>query len=257
MECKNCHTPLSSASLYCNQCGGKVIKNRLTIKNLLEYFTETFLNYDNLFIQTFLTLFRAPEDVIIGYINGVRKKYVDVISYFAIALTVLGIQYFILAHIFPKVFDLGTLTHGASAELQKKNTDFVMEHQSFVFMLYIPMHALISRVVFYNVRTFNYTEHLVIYLYLISQTSIYGAILIILLSSFGIHYNDIALFISLPLQIIYISYCLIRLFKLNLKQFMFRFSIFLLVGTIFMIVFMLSYIVILYLTGNEHYLLDN
>ncbi|OMP30485.1 DUF3667 domain-containing protein [Mangrovimonas sp. DI 80] len=257
MECKNCHTQLSEVSLYCNQCGGKVIKNRLTLKNLLEYFTETFLNYDNQFLQTFIALFKVPEDVIIGYINGVRKKYVDVISYFAIALTVLGIQYYILSHIFPKAFEMGTLLHRGSEELQKKNFDFMMEYQSLFFMLYIPVHALISRIVFYNVKTFNYTEHLVIFLYLISQSSIYGAIIMVFLAAFGIHYNDISLSVILPLQTIYISYCLIRLFKLNFKQFLFRFLIFLAVGGIFFIIYTLLYIGILYLNGDMHYLFED
>ncbi|WP_082333823.1 DUF3667 domain-containing protein [Mangrovimonas sp. TPBH4] len=257
MECKNCHTQLSLDSSYCNLCGGKVIKNRLTLKNLLEYCTETFLNYDNQFIQTFIALFRAPEDVIVGYINGVRKKYVDVISYFAIALTVIGIQYFILSHIFPKVFEIGAVVHSGNEELQKKNMDFIMAHQSFVMMFYIPVHALISRIVFYNTKAFNYTEHVVMYLYLISQTSLYGAIVIIGLAALGIHYNDIGLLVTLPLQIIYISYCLIRVFQLNFRQFMFRFLIFLLVGSVFFIFFTMIYVGILYLTGDLQALLDS
>ncbi|WAC01775.1 DUF3667 domain-containing protein [Lacinutrix neustonica] len=72
---------------YCNGCGAKVIKNRLTMRNLFEDFTYNYLNYDNKFLRTFLNLFTKPEAVITSYIDGTRKKYVNVISYFAIALT--------------------------------------------------------------------------------------------------------------------------------------------------------------------------
>ena len=87
MNCKNCNLLISDKDNFCNSCGAKVIRNRLTIKSLFEDFSEQFLNYDNKFLQTFLHLFTKPEVVIDGYINGTRKKYVNVISYFAIALT--------------------------------------------------------------------------------------------------------------------------------------------------------------------------
>ena len=76
MECKNCSSQLQENDDYCNSCGAKVIRNRLTLKNLFEHFGEEFLNYDNKFLRTFIRLFRKPEDVIGSYINGTRKKYV-------------------------------------------------------------------------------------------------------------------------------------------------------------------------------------
>lgn len=54
MNCKNCKTSLSDESDYCNSCGGKIIRNRLTIRNLFEHFSEEFLNYDNKLFQTFI-----------------------------------------------------------------------------------------------------------------------------------------------------------------------------------------------------------
>ena len=92
MNCKSCQSTLKSQDNYCNICGAKVIRNRLTFKNLFEHFSEQFLNYDNKFLLTFITLFKRPEDVIAGYISGTRKKYVNVISYFAIAITLSGLQ---------------------------------------------------------------------------------------------------------------------------------------------------------------------
>ena len=106
MHCKNCNSELSELSTYCDQCGGRVIKNRLTLKSLFLHLSETFFNYDNKLLRTFLNLFKAPEDVIGGYISGVRKKYVDVISYFALALTITGFEWFILNKFYPEAIDM-------------------------------------------------------------------------------------------------------------------------------------------------------
>lgn len=76
MNCKNCDTALQPEISFCYKCGAKVIKNRITFKNLAVYFGETFLNYDNKFLQTVINLIKDPKDVIDGYVKGVRKKYI-------------------------------------------------------------------------------------------------------------------------------------------------------------------------------------
>ena len=102
MNCKNCHTDIPERSGYCSRCGAKVIRNRLTMKNLISSFSRQFFDYDNKFLQTFINLFKKPEDVIGSYINGTRKKYVNVISYYAIAISLAGIQLFVLNKFFPE-----------------------------------------------------------------------------------------------------------------------------------------------------------
>ena len=94
MDCKNCNISIKDNDNFCPSCGGKVIRNRLTIKNLLAYFSEQFLNYDNKFFQTFIHLFTKPELVIGGYIDGVRKKYINPINFLAISLTLSGVYFF-------------------------------------------------------------------------------------------------------------------------------------------------------------------
>ena len=81
MDCKNCGTILTSENNFCNFCGAKVIHNRLTVSNLFEDFKEKFLNVDNAFLRTFISLFKRPDDVINGYIEGTRKKYINVINF--------------------------------------------------------------------------------------------------------------------------------------------------------------------------------
>ena len=108
-NCKNCNTQLLSKNDFCPSCGGKVIRNRLTLKALFSNFSEQFLNYDNKFLKTFLHLFSKPEEVIDGYINGTRKKYVNVVSYFAIAITLSGLLMFVLNKFFPGLLDFSSI----------------------------------------------------------------------------------------------------------------------------------------------------
>lgn len=82
MDCKNCNIPLTVTDDFCRSCGAKVIRNRLTLKNLFAHITETFFNYDNKLLKTILHLFTKPDYVIDSYVKGVRKKYINPISFF-------------------------------------------------------------------------------------------------------------------------------------------------------------------------------
>ena len=250
MPCKNCNTPLKEPDDYCNSCGAKVIRNRLTIRNLFEHFSETFFNYDNKLLRTFTTLFTKPEVVIGGYIEGVRKKYVNVISYFALALTLLGIQMFILNKFFPDYLDFSSLATNGAEDLQKKNLDLLMEYQSFVMMLYVPLYALLSKLVFFNLKKFNYTEHVVIFMYILAQSSIAGTVITILFATFDLPVLLLTYGIILPFQILYSGYCLKKLFQLSLKGIILRTFLFLIFLTIIFILFIIIFVVYMIFSGG-------
>ena len=105
MHCKNCYHEIRDEVHYCENCGAKVIRNRINLKNLWSDFTEQFLNYDNKLLKTFLHLFNKPGEVIGSYIGGTRKRYVNVLSYFAIAVSLSGIQIFALKKFYPELLD--------------------------------------------------------------------------------------------------------------------------------------------------------
>ncbi len=94
-RCKNCDTPLNLDQAFCPSCGAKRMYNRLNWSNLTEDFVDRFLNIENNFLRTFLILFKKPEDVIGGYIDGMRKRYLSAFSYFAISLTITGLYTFV------------------------------------------------------------------------------------------------------------------------------------------------------------------
>ena len=132
MNCKNCNTNLTSDSDYCNKCGGKIIRNRLTIKNLFQHFSETFLNYDNKFLQTVKNLFLKPEDVIGSYVDGTRKKYINPISFFAISLTISGVYLLIFKKFFYNYMDASSLYEDENMRrMFDASKDTIFEYNSF------------------------------------------------------------------------------------------------------------------------------
>ncbi len=224
MNCKNCHTDLSTKLNYCPDCGAKIIKNRLTIKNIWSDIVEQFFNVDNTLFKTFLHLFTKPETVIIEFINGTRKKYLNIIQYFAIGLTLAGIQVFLMNTFFKDSmeFDLQFLKSLETPESQKNNPlkDFNFEavnnYQSIIYVLSVPVSAVSTWLAYWvsNIRRYNFTEHVVINLYYSAQVIIITAVLSILFLCFGFNYLLISGYISI-LTYGYLFYVLKRVFAMT------------------------------------------
>lgn len=249
MNCKNCQTELDQNDEYCKNCGGKVIRNRLTFSNLFSHFTETFLNYDNTLLQTFINLFKKPEDVIDSYINGTRKKYFNVINYFALAITISGFYIFIVNKYFPDALDFSSISAPGQEEFQKKNIAFISEYQSVLMMLYVPLYALIARIVFFNLKKYNYTELLVIFMYIQAQISIASSIIVISCGLLGLASSLVGM-LMLPLMIIYSAFCLKRLYGINLLDIIVRTLLFFLVLGVTMVIITIVAFGIMYFTGD-------
>lgn len=227
MECKNCQTHLSEESEYCYSCGGKIIRNRLTLRNLFDHFTEIFFNYDNQFLRTFVDIITKPWEVIESYISGVRKRYISPLSFFAISLTISGIYLYLVKKYFMEYYNMSQF--GGSSMTDKLGNDIVnisLEYYSFTYFLLIPGLALISRIVFYN-KKYNYTEHVVMFFYtmsLISVISSFFSILILVIKP-----ESMMLLVGLlyPIYFVYQSYLYKKLFSLTFKQLILKILLFL------------------------------
>lgn len=231
MECKSCSSQLPENHDYCYSCGAKVIRNRLTLKNLFEHFSEEFLNYDNKFLRTFIRLFRKPEDVIGSYINGTRKKYVNAVSYFAIAVTVSGFFYFVFLKFFPEAFNFTTSIYNFDEGQAKITSDFnkrVFEYQSFIFFLSIPIFALISRLIFLKNKKYNFSEHLIINLYTYSHIALTVTVVYFLTIWYQPVFTVVTIIAAL-FQIVFFAYVLKRLYSLTLSRILFKTLLFFLV----------------------------
>jgi len=249
MNCKNCHKELVAGADYCYACGAKVIRKRLTFRNLFEHVSETFFNYDNKLLRTFIDLFVRPEEVLGLYIDGVRKRYVNPVSYFGLAITLTGIYLLLMSKYFPEMMDFSYLAIEGQEEMQRKNTQLIFEYQTLVMMLYIPIYALLARVTFIGLKKYNYTELLIVFLYLQAQISLASALILPIVALLGLSSPFVGMF-TLPVMIIYNYYCLKRLYQLDIPQMLLRTLFFF---AIFFIVFIILTIIMgitMYLNGD-------
>ncbi|TPN81262.1 DUF3667 domain-containing protein [Aquimarina algicola] len=233
-NCKNCGTPIKNFN-FCPNCGAKKITRRITFKNLCLEFSNSFLNFDNSFFRTFTHLFTKPEQVIDGYINGLRKRYLNAISYFAISLTLIGIYSFFLKDRLGELLILNA-TSEEQLEITKSTTDLTVKYQSLTNFLIIPILALISRLVFINYKKYNLTEHLIIYLYAYSHIV---AIMSIVLFPIPFITDNmyLATMIQFPIYIIYIAYVLKRLYNISFMKITLKTILFLVISTIIFTIF--------------------
>ena len=255
MNCKNCHTELVSDNDFCNRCGGKVIRNRLTFRNLFEHISETFFNYDNKLLRTLIDLFIRPEVVIGGYIDGIRKRYVNPISYFGLAITLTGLYLLILNKFFPESMDYSAFAIEGQEEIQKRNVGFMQEYMSIFMMLYIPIYALIARITFIGLKKFNYTELLVVLLYWQSQLSIVSAVIVIITAMFGISQGIISM-VLLPVMALYAAYIFKRLYKLSFGEIILRSLLFLVVLGVILGIITVIIVAIMLITGDMQEMIE-
>ncbi len=216
MNCKNCQTELLELDDYCGSCGGKVIRKRLTFKHLFEHLSETFFNYDNKLLKTFVQLFKHPEDVIAGYIDGVRKKYISPISFFGLALTISGLSIFIIKKFYLDALDFSSFFENTNAPegFMESTMNGSMEYNSLIYSFLVPLFALISWIVFLN-KSYNLTEHIIIYLYSMSLLTVVSVIMGQLFLIFSPSNYMIYGIIMWPLMFTYHCFILKRIFKLS------------------------------------------
>jgi hypothetical protein len=260
VNCKNCNTVLTIESDYCNSCGGKVIRNRLTFRNLIQHIGETFFNYDNKVLKTIIHLIKSPEKVIDGYVIGIRKRYINPISFFGISLTLTGFSIFVIKKFFKdsldasKLFDTSEMySNGVSQDIMTSSTDFSLEYSSLIYTLMIPSFALLSWIIFLN-KKYNYTEHLVSYMYsmsLYSITSVFFGLVVLLINPNYYLFFGLTLY---PIVLIYHCYLLKRVFNLSatellLKTFLFI-VLFSILAIIFFIIIAVIMMVMMYLNGD-------
>jgi hypothetical protein len=199
VNCKSCDKVLHASQNFCDYCGAKIIHNRLTPKVLLHQINEQFLSIDNKFLRTFIDLFKQPEDVIAGYINGTRKKYIDVLQYFAISLTLAGIQFYLIKTFYIEqledpfqMIDPNLKDNEFMRNYQKTMNDMMDDgsnFQSLMYILSVPFTAIGTWIAykFTGYKRFNLTEHFVINLYYSGQTIIFMSISYILGAVIGIN----------------------------------------------------------------------
>ena len=156
--------------MFCPSCGAKVVPSRLTYKGLFTDILERFFDFDNSFYRTVKTMTIHPEKVVESYVDGVRKRFLNPMSYLGIALALSGFIFFIMKKLVMDEIDFGVLGVGDSPS-NTKIMDATLEYNSFIFMAYIPLIA-IAAILTFNKRDYNLPEHLVSATYTLAHLSI-------------------------------------------------------------------------------------
>ncbi|TXG35106.1 DUF3667 domain-containing protein [Seonamhaeicola maritimus] len=252
MNCRNCNTSLRTDYSFCPDCGAKVIRNRISVKNLLYDLIERYFNLDNTFLKTLWHMLIKPHIVCGGYIAGIRKKYLNPVSMLAIALTSSGFILFLIKKVawdsidFSSISYAQTSTGGSGTE---KIISATMEYSSLIYFLYIPMIAFAGFVVF-NKKQYNYAEHFVTAIYALTSFSIISTVYqaILLLVNPQVYIDTALIYVALMIFFcVYVSY---KNSKFSKTSLLWRVPTFLLIFFMdYLGISMLS-IVMLFLTGD-------
>ena len=146
---------------------------------------------------------------------------------------------------------MSTMTTEDMAGFNQQVSQFIQEYQSFILIVMIPFYALMSKIVFLKRKEFNYTEHLVIFIYITAQLAIMGMFFTLGGAILGYNVSDVSI-VLLPLQVLYSAYSLKKLFNLSLKGIILRTFLFFVVMLIFYIAMVaLTVIGIIVFNGEE------
>lgn len=249
MECKNCSTTLNNDVNYCSNCGARIIRNRLSMKNLSHDVAERYFDLDNTFLRTFKHLITKPEVVIDGYISGIRRMYLNPIGYLGIALTLSGLLYFMLQKVFVVEMDMDVFNQGVNPELYKKIMPILGDFQSLVFILFIPIFGFAGWLTL-NKRGYLFTEYLVVMLYTLAQWSIISfpiSLIVLIVSP-----QDFIIMstIMLPFMLAYAIYVIQRVNNFSVIQFILRTCLFLTLAMIGYFGLIIAFYIILFVTGT-------
>lgn len=220
-NCKNCKKLLYAQQNYCSHCGSKWVEYRLTPRKITTELSNRYLGTDNVFLVTILGLLRYPEDVINGYISGQRKKYVNPINFYLISLSLVGLQIFILKHFAPDTLgmNIAELNNGQNNTGQsiESYSEFFYDYIGAFTTFFLPAYALSGYIVFLDIKKYNLTEHLILYVYVFGLVNIVTFLATPLMIGFDIPYQIVSLGLT-PLIFLQVAWYYKRCFKLDIQQ---------------------------------------
>ena len=159
-------------------------------------------------------------------------------------------DYFVVQRFYPQFLDLSAISTNGMEVFSNNMLSTIQDYHSIVLMLFIPLYALMGNIVFFNIRKYNYTEHLIAFMYIIAQLTIIGAFIVVLSAIVGLKMGNISLYVML-MQILYSAYCLKRLYKLSFSGIVLRTLFFILVLFVLYVIAIIITLVIMFVTGGS------
>lgn len=240
MKCKNCSTDLSSQSKYCEECGAKVIKERITFKNLLSDLFKDSFGWDNKFFFTIRNLILRPDILFKEYINGTRKKFVNPFGFFAISVALALLVFNLFSEEYlqasefsaselqitdsdtkegSKKFNIGEQSDSDQVigkNMNVKQQDFnrkfqqnILKYFNFYSFLLLPIYAFIAFIIFG--KPYNYGEHFIVNAYIQGLLLLLAIIFFLTELLVGFSAN----FANILASCIFYTYSYQRLYKLS------------------------------------------
>lgn len=174
--CINCGNEVDTP--YCSNCGQKQQVKRISFRGMFEEFLSKWIGFDNQFGRTIVGMIKAPERVVLSYLNGNRVRFIGPLG-FAVIMTALVVISFDLFGLsvedflkqnqsqIQEMYDMQkTPEQEAMNELfLKPFNGYMAKNYRFLTVALIPFWAFSLRF-FYKKRKMNYVERLVISTYL-------------------------------------------------------------------------------------------
>lgn len=243
MNCKNCNHPLHEDAHFCENCGAKVVVERITFKALFLDVIINVFGFDSKFFTTLRMTARQPHVVINDVLGGVRKRYMNPFAFLAVgaALSLLIFNYFeedfktinseanatqieefkqkanldIAAMEGLSEKQIQKLTIEKSmAEMQLKFLDgmmnFMLHYYNLLTFVFLFLYAILSKWTFW--KPHNLGEHIVINAYIYGFTTYISLILFFL--SMAIHPSIYTY--SMLFYIVFYMYAFGKLYQLSI-----------------------------------------
>ena len=172
-NCLNCGRPLHELD-FCGQCGQRNVRPQLSLPQILGDAWSVVTDLDNRWIRTFRKLFTMPGQMVTEYIEGKRTRYAGPVQYFLVmcgisfAFNPRGINRSLLPE--PE-----TLETSAFESLIVNTISMIEEYVVLYVLLLSPLSAILTWFIYVN-RGRNFTEVLVLILYLLAQLAFVGVI---------------------------------------------------------------------------------
>lgn len=167
IECNNCG--FIDSGIYCSSCGLSLLKQRISVSNLVQSIIDYFSNFEDKYFTTVKMLTINPFVFIKSYIEGKRDDYYIPFKYFFLNLSLCIFVF--------NYFDLGNIDF-AVAELNIKTTmkfksdvmfDYIMDNYGqFYSLVIIPFYVFIAKLLFRK-SNYNVAEISTAITYLLGQ----------------------------------------------------------------------------------------
>ena len=200
-KCKNCGNEIEAR--YCSHCGQSAEIGRINLSYLFRSLIYSMFHVDKGIFYTMKELTFRPGKTIRDYLDGKRQSQFKPFSYLFILAAIYVFCYINLdLPVYYSVSDIGEVD-----AIGKDYTSWIINHTGIVQLLFIPIAALFSFLLFRKSK-YNYGENLIINTYISGHALLFSIVLLpfmYLLNRLGC--GEIVLYFPFPVIIQILMIC--------------------------------------------------